>query len=91
MRATLHDHAPNTYYGHWLAKNAGKHMAKWRAIARKEFGASAGVATFDVAERDFPGNRWPARWKFVCRPKRKICAPGEGARFHDDHLLTASI
>jgi len=28
MRATLHDHAPNTYYGHWLAKNAGKHAAK---------------------------------------------------------------
>src|SRR5205814_2073408 len=29
MLATLHDHAPNTYYGHWLAKNAGKHAAKW--------------------------------------------------------------
>jgi len=28
MLATLHDHAPNTYYGHWLAKNAGKHAAK---------------------------------------------------------------
>jgi hypothetical protein len=28
MRATLHDQAPNTYYGHWLAKNAGKHGAK---------------------------------------------------------------
>jgi hypothetical protein len=28
MRATLHDHAPNTYYGQWLAQNAGKHGAK---------------------------------------------------------------
>jgi hypothetical protein len=28
MRATLHDHAPDTYYGHWLAKNARKHVAK---------------------------------------------------------------
>jgi hypothetical protein len=28
MRATLHDHAPNTYYGHWLGKNARKHAAK---------------------------------------------------------------
>ncbi|MBS0527356.1 MAG: hypothetical protein JSS04_27265 [Proteobacteria bacterium] len=33
MRAILHDHAPNTYYGHWLAKNARKHPAKWGAIA----------------------------------------------------------
>jgi hypothetical protein len=22
MRATLHDHAPNTYYGQWLGGNA---------------------------------------------------------------------
>jgi hypothetical protein len=28
MRATLHDYAPDTYYGHWPAKNAGKHGAK---------------------------------------------------------------
>jgi hypothetical protein len=44
------------------------------AIARSELAASAGFVTFDVAERDFPGNRSPARWKFVRRPKRKICA-----------------
>jgi hypothetical protein len=29
MRATLHDHAPNTYYGQWLAKDARKRAAKW--------------------------------------------------------------
>jgi hypothetical protein len=40
MRATLHDPAPNTYYGHWLAQNAGKHAAKWEAIARNERVAS---------------------------------------------------
>jgi hypothetical protein len=28
MHATLHDRVPNTYYGQWLAKNAGKHAAK---------------------------------------------------------------
>jgi hypothetical protein len=39
--------------------------------------ASAGFVTFDAPELDFPGNRSPPRWKFVYRPKRKICAPGE--------------
>jgi hypothetical protein len=77
MRATLHDGAPNTYYGQWLAKNAGKHAAKPGAIARNELVASPGVAPFDGPARDFPGNRSPARWKFICRPKVKICAPGE--------------
>jgi hypothetical protein len=28
MRAILQDHAPNTYYGHWLGKNARKHAGK---------------------------------------------------------------
>jgi hypothetical protein len=51
------------------------------AIAHNELVASAGFVTFDVPERDFPGNRWPPRWKFVCRPKRKIGAPVEVARF----------
>jgi hypothetical protein len=83
MRATLHDHAPGTYYGHWLAENARKHAAKRRSIARNEAAVPPGIATFDVAERDLPRNRAPARWKFVCRPKRKIRAPNEVARF--DH------
>jgi hypothetical protein len=61
MRATLHDHAPNPYYGQWLAKNAGKHAAKPEAIARNELVARPGVAPFDGAERDLPGNRSPAR------------------------------
>jgi hypothetical protein len=28
MRATLHDHAPNPYYGHWLGEKARKHAEK---------------------------------------------------------------
>jgi hypothetical protein len=51
------------------------------AIGHNELVASAGFVTFDVPERDFPGNRSPPRRKFVCRQKRKICALGEGARF----------
>ena len=51
------------------------------AIAHNELVASARFVTFDGPQRDFPGNRSPPRWEFVCRPKRKICAPGEGARF----------
>jgi len=41
------------------------------AIAHNELAASAGFVTFDAPQRDFPGNRSPPRWKFVCRPKRK--------------------
>jgi hypothetical protein len=51
------------------------------AIAHSELAASARFWAFDVPERDFPGNRSPPRWKFVYRPKRKICVPGEVARF----------
>src|SRR4051812_30705972 len=85
MRTTLHDPAPNTYYGQWLGKNAGKHPAKPGAIAHNEVVASARVATFDVAERDFPTNRSLARWKFIGRPKGKIRQPGEGPAARDDH------
>jgi hypothetical protein len=51
------------------------------AIAHNELVARARFVTFDVAERDFPENRLPARWKFIRRPKGKICAPAEGVRF----------
>jgi hypothetical protein len=51
------------------------------AIAHNEPAASARFVAFDVPERDFPGNRSPPCWKFVYRPKRKICAPGEVAHF----------
>jgi len=62
------------------------------AIAHDELVASAGVGTFDVPERDFPGNRAPACWKFVCRPKRKICAPDKsGALPATTTPLTASV
>jgi hypothetical protein len=81
MHATLHDHAPNTYYGQSPGKKARFPGLESPAIAHKELAASAGFGTFDVPDRDFPGNRSPPRWKFVYRPKRKICAPGKVARF----------
>ena len=59
MRATLHDRAPNTYYGQWLAEKllfAGLHSL---AIAHGGLNASARFVTFDVPERDFPTNRSP--------------------------------
>jgi hypothetical protein len=42
------------------------------SIAHNERVANARFGAFDVPERDFPGNRSPARWKFMCRSKRKI-------------------
>ena len=81
MREILRDHASNAYYGQWPMEKPLIPGLESPAIAHNELAASAGFGTVDVAERDFPGNRSPPRWKFVCRPKRKICAPREGARF----------
>jgi hypothetical protein len=79
MRATVHDHAPNTYYGQWPGKKALFAGLESPAIAHNELAASARFGTFDVPERDFPRNRSPPRWKFAPRPQRKICALGEAA------------
>jgi len=74
MRATLHDHVPNTYYGQWPGEKPLFTGLESAAIAHDERAARAGFVTFDVPERDFPGNRSLLRWKFVSRPQRKICA-----------------
>jgi hypothetical protein len=71
MRATLHDHAPNPYYGQWLREKAAVCGPESPAIAHNEVIASARFVTFDVPEGDFPGNRSPVRWKFAFRPKKK--------------------
>jgi len=71
MRATLHDRAPNTYYGQWPGEKPPFAGLESPAIAHNGLAASARFVAFDVPERDFPGNRSPPRWKFVCRPKRK--------------------
>src|SRR5262249_55974862 len=81
MRVTLHDHAPNTYYGRWSEEKPLFSSLQSSAIAHNELVASASFVAFDVPKRDFSRNRSPPRWKFVCRQKRKICVPGEGARF----------
>jgi hypothetical protein len=72
MHATLHDHAPNTYYGQWPGKKRLLAGLESPAIAHNELVARARVVAFDVPERDFPGNRQPPRWKFVSRLKGKI-------------------
>src|SRR5689334_13344974 len=80
MRATLHDHAPNTYYGQWPGEKPLFPGLESPAIAHDELVASARVRAFDVPERDFPGNHWPPRCKFVCRPKRKSARQTKVAR-----------
>jgi hypothetical protein len=54
------------------------------AIAHNERVARARFGAFDVPERDFPGNRSPLRWKFVCRPKEKSARLAKRAS-GDDH------
>jgi hypothetical protein len=57
MRATLHDHAPNTYYGQWLGEKPLFPGLQSPANAHNETVASARFVAFDVPEQDFPGNR----------------------------------
>jgi hypothetical protein len=87
MRATLHDGAPNTYYGQWPGKKALFPGLESPSIAQNELVASAGIVGFDVRERDFPGNRSPLRWKFLCRPERKIYALGKVPRFRGPMII----
>jgi len=61
MRATLHDHAPNTYYGQWPGEKALFPDLEAPAIAHNGLAASAGVVAFDAPQRDFPMNRSPPR------------------------------
>jgi hypothetical protein len=61
MRATLHDPAPNTYYGQWPGEKPLFPGRQSPAIARNERVGGAGIATFDGPQRDFPGNRPPLR------------------------------
>jgi hypothetical protein len=72
MRATLHDRAPNTYYGQWPGEKALFPGLERRSIGHDELAASTRFGVFDAPERNFPGNRPVPRWKFVYRPKRKI-------------------
>jgi hypothetical protein len=71
MRATLHDPAPNTYYGQWPGEKPLFARLESPTIAHNELAASARIVAFDVPERDFPGNRSPSRWKYTCRPIKK--------------------
>ncbi|MBS0522991.1 MAG: hypothetical protein JSS04_05075, partial [Proteobacteria bacterium] len=85
MRAILHDDAPNTYYGQWIGEKPRFAGLESKAIAHNELAATARFVTFDVRERDFPGNRSPLRWKFLCRPKRKSARLVKWRASSDDH------
>jgi hypothetical protein len=61
------------------------------AIAHNELAASAIFVAFDVPERDFPGKRPPARWKFLCRPKEKSARQAKWRAPATTTPLTASI
>jgi hypothetical protein len=50
MRATLHDHAPNTYYGQWPQEKPLFAGLEPPAIAHNELVARAKFPTFDVPE-----------------------------------------
>jgi hypothetical protein len=84
MRATLHDHAPNTYYGQWPGEKPLFPGLESPAIAHNALVASTRFVTFDAPERDFPGNRAPARWKFVGRPKEKSARQAKWRASGDD-------
>src|SRR6185312_8604661 len=90
MRATLHDPAPNTYYGRWPGAKAAVAGLESPAIAHNELTARAGFVAFDNPERDFPGNRSAPRWKFAFRPQRKIGALRSRICHPDEKLRDAS-
>jgi hypothetical protein len=80
MRATLHDPAPNTYYGQWPGEKAVFPGLESPAIAHHELlrAPDSGPLTFrsEISQgiaRRCVGN--------VRVDQKKICAPGEGARF----------
>jgi hypothetical protein len=79
MRATLHDHALNTYYGQWPKGKAAVPGLGSPAIAHHELVVSAGFVTFDGPERDFPKNRRRCVGNSYVDQK-EICAHGEGTR-----------
>ena len=77
MRATLHDPAPNTYYGQW----PGRKSRCLRASNRRPLPMMSALRAPDswpLTFRSEISQRIARRcsWKFVCRPKRKVCAQG---------------
>jgi hypothetical protein len=90
MRATLHDRAPNTYYGQWPGEKPLFPGLESPAIAHNELVASARFVRFDVGSEISQGIA-RRRVGNLSGDQRKICAAGEVAHFRRDHLLTASI
>jgi hypothetical protein len=73
MRVSLHQRAPDTYYGQWPRKKAAVCCLESPAIVHNDLVALAGSGAFDARERDFPANRAPPRGKFAFGAKKKMC------------------
>ena len=92
MRATLHDHAPNNYYGQWPGGKGSVCGARIAAIAHNGLAASARFGTFDVPERDFPGESLAAALEICVSTKKKNQrARRRGAHPAPTMPLTASL
>ena len=74
MRATLHDHAPNTYYGQWPGEKPLFAGLESPANAHHELAASAGVVNFDVPEWGFPRESLAAALEISVSTKKKKSA-----------------
>ena len=85
MGATLHDRAPNTYYGQWLSKSARKHAAKMGTIARNEFAVSTGVATLDVLGARFLGESLAGASEISVSAKKKYARQAKCALTRNWH------
>jgi len=91
MRATLHDHAPNTYYGQWPREKPLFAALESPAIAHNELAASAGFGAFDGTERHFPGNRSPPALEIRVSAKKKNLRARRSGALPATKPLTASV
>ena len=91
MRATLHDHAPNTYYGQWPGRKAA--VCGPRSRRPLPMMSSLRASDWDLSRSGarFPRESLAAALEISVSTKRKICAPGEGALPATTPPLTASL
>jgi len=85
MRATLHDHAPNTYYGQWPGEKPLFAGLESPANAHHELAASAGVVNFDVPEWGFPRESLGAALEICVSTKKEKSARLASGASSDDH------
>src|SRR5262249_10527084 len=71
MRATLHQGASSTYFGHWPALIPKEWGRKVRSIAQNALAERAGSGAVQTGDRDSLGNRIAVGQKFILCPKDK--------------------